>query len=98
MIHLSCFFGLDDSFSLIAHLVPLFSFDVWLILNHNQTTSTSEDLQKGQVRTHNRRACMIRCMNVDEARVVCKDRSRWRSVVSAYSHAEKGGSLCMSFG
>ena len=41
--------------------------------------------QKGQVRsTRNRRVCMIRCMNVDEARGVCKDRSRWHSVVSAY--------------
>ena len=27
-------------------------------------------------------ACMIRCMNVDKARGVCKDRNRWRSVVS----------------
>ena len=45
---------------------------------------------RGQVRsTRNRRACMIRCMNVDEARGVCKDRSRWRSVVSAYPHGKK---------
>ena len=35
---------------------------------------------------------MIRCMNVDEARGVFKDRSRWRSVVSAYPMVE---SLCM---
>ena len=33
-------------------------------------------------------------MNVDEARAVCKDRTRWRSVVSAYLHW-KGVSLCM---
>ena len=47
-------------------------------------------LQKGQVRsTRNRRACMTRCMNVDEAKGVCKDRSRWRSVVSAYPHGKK---------
>ena len=46
-----------------------------------------EVLQKGQVCiTPYRRACMIRCMNVDEVRGVCKDRNRWRSVVSAYSH------------
>ena len=45
-----------------------------------------EVLQKGWVRsTRNRRACMTRCMNVDEAKGVCKDRSRWRSVVSAYA-------------
>ena len=47
-------------------------------------------LQKGQVRsTRNRRACMIRCTNVDEARGVCKDRSRWRCVVSTYPHGKK---------
>ena len=34
-----------------------------------------------------RRACMIRCMNV-EARGACKDRSRWRSVVS-YPYGKK---------
>ena len=34
-------------------------------------------------------------MNVDEARGVCKDRDRWRSVVSAEAHGEKGVSLCM---
>ena len=46
-----------------------------------------EVLQKGQVRsTRNRRACMIRCMNVGEARRVCKYRSRWRSVASSYAH------------
>ena len=51
---------------------------------------TDEVIQKGQVRnTHNRRACMIRCLNVDEARGVCEDRSRWRSVVSAYPHRRK---------
>ena len=49
-----------------------------------------EVLQKGRVRcTRNRRACMTRCMNVDEAKGVCKDRSRWRSGVSAYSHGKK---------
>ena len=44
-----------------------------------------EVLPKGQVRsTHFRRSCLIRCMNVDKARGVRKDRGRWRSVVSAY--------------
>ena len=39
-----------------------------------------------QVRsTRNRRACM----NVDEARGLCMDRSRWRSVISAYPHGKK---------
>ena len=31
----------------------------------------------------------IRCMNVDEARGVCNDLSRWCSVVSAYPHGKK---------
>ena len=43
-----------------------------------------EVLQKGQVcGTPNQRACMIRCVNVDEARGVCKKRNRWLFVVSA---------------
>ena len=32
---------------------------------------------------------MIRCMDVDEAGRVCKDRTRWRSVVSAYLHGKR---------
>ena len=52
-----------------------------------------EVLQKGRVRsTRNRRACMTRCMNVDEAKGVCKDRSRRRS-----APWEKGVSLCMYY-
>ena len=45
-----------------------------------------EVLQKGQARsTRNRRTpCMIRYMNVDEARGLCKARCSWHSVVSAY--------------
>ena len=50
-----------------------------------------EVLQKGQVRcTRNWRACMIRCMNVDDSSAVCKDCSRLRSVVSAHPHGERG--------
>jgi hypothetical protein len=44
-----------------------------------------EILQKGQVRsTLNRRACMRNVMKVSEAKVVCQDRSKWKSVISAY--------------
>ena len=32
---------------------------------------------------------MTRCMKVDEAKGVCMDRTRWRSVVSAYPHGKK---------
>ena len=32
---------------------------------------------------------MISRINMDEARGVCKDRSRWCSVVSAYPHGKK---------
>ena len=48
-----------------------------------------EVLQKDQVRST--RNHMIRCMNVDEARgvTVCKDRSRWCSVVCAYPHGKE---------
>lgn len=42
-------------------------------------------LKKGQIKcTRNRRACMKRLMTVEEAKEVCQDRSRWRSIVSAY--------------
>lgn len=47
-------------------------------------------LRKGEVRsTRNRRVCMTRCMDVEEAKEVCKDRSDWRAVVSAYPHGKK---------
>ena len=44
-----------------------------------------------------KRACMIRCMNVDEARGVCKDRSRWRSVVlpTAMGKGRKSMHVCI---
>ena len=42
-------------------------------------------LKKGQVKsTLNRRMCMKALMRVEEAREVCQDRGRWKSVVSAY--------------
>ena len=57
---------------------------------HTWTYLIGEVLQIGQEHsTHNRRACMIRCMNVDEARGVCKDLNRWPSVVSAYPHGKR---------
>ncbi|KAI5642761.1 hypothetical protein NE865_05287 [Phthorimaea operculella] len=42
-------------------------------------------LKKVQVKsTLNRRACMKKMMNVEEAKEVCQDRSKWKDVVSAY--------------
>ena len=32
---------------------------------------------------------MVLCMDADEARGVCKDRSKWHSLVSAYPHEKK---------
>jgi hypothetical protein len=41
-----------------------------------------EVLEKGQVRsTRNRRACMKNLMTVEEAKGVCKDRSKWKKVI-----------------
>jgi hypothetical protein len=42
-------------------------------------------LEKGQVRsTGNRRACMTNLMKVEEAKCVCKDRSKRKEVIYAY--------------
>ncbi|KAI5639199.1 reverse transcriptase (RNA-dependent DNA polymerase) domain-containing protein [Phthorimaea operculella] len=47
-------------------------------------------LKKGQVKsTLNRRACMKRLMNVEEAKQVCQDRSKWKEVVSAYPYGKE---------
>lgn len=44
-------------------------------------------LNKGRVkRTKNRRACIQRLMNVDEAEKVCQERSKWRSTIFAFSY------------
>jgi len=46
-------------------------------------------LDSGDVRSrNNRRECMRRCMNVNEARSICQDRVVWRSVLSAYPCGE----------
>ena len=39
---------------------------------------------------HNRRACMRRIMDVKEARELCKNKGKWRSVVSAYPGGNGG--------
>ncbi|GBP33070.1 hypothetical protein EVAR_18548_1 [Eumeta japonica] len=42
-------------------------------------------LNKGQIlATRNRQACMKRLMDVSEGREICKERTMWKSIVSAY--------------
>jgi hypothetical protein len=49
-----------------------------------------EVLEKGQVRsTRSRRACMKNLMTVEEAKDVCKDRSKWKEVISAYPKGKR---------
>jgi hypothetical protein len=48
-------------------------------------------LKRGQIKsTRNRRACMNRLISVEEAQVVCQDRGKWRSVISAYPGRDNG--------
>jgi hypothetical protein len=55
-----------------------------------------EVLEKGQVRsTRNRRVCMRNLMTVEEAKSVCKDRSKWKEVISAYPKGKPAVMLCM---
>jgi signal recognition particle GTPase len=43
-----------------------------------------EVLEMGPVKSiRNRRACMRNLMTVEEAKVVCKDRSKWKKLISA---------------
>ena len=45
----------------------------------------NQSLDVGHVRSrNNRRACMIRGMNVEEARIVCQDRRVWRSILRGH--------------
>jgi hypothetical protein len=49
-----------------------------------------EVLEKGQAKnTRNRRACMRNLMTVEEAKGVCKDRSKWKEVISAYPNGKR---------
>ena len=53
-------------------------------------------LRKGGVKSSfNRRACMTRCMNSAEAKVVWQDRAKWRSVVSAYPSGIQASAFCL---
>jgi hypothetical protein len=37
----------------------------------------------------NRRSCMRNVMTVDEAKGVCKDRNKWKEVISAYPKGKR---------
>jgi hypothetical protein len=46
-------------------------------------------LEKGQVKSsRNRRTCMTNLMKVEEGKDVCKDRSKWKEVISAYPNGK----------
>jgi hypothetical protein len=50
----------------------------------------AEVLEKDQVKsTRNRRACMRNLMTVEEAKGVCKNRSKWKEVVPAYPKGKR---------
>jgi hypothetical protein len=52
-----------------------------------------EVLEKGRVKsTQNQRAFMKNLVTVEEAKSVCKDRSKWKEVICVYP---KGVILCM---
>jgi hypothetical protein len=49
-----------------------------------------EVLEKDQVMSiRNQRACMRNLMTVEEAKGVCKDRSKWKKVISAYPKGKR---------
>jgi hypothetical protein len=49
-----------------------------------------EVLEKGQVTsTRNQRTCLRNLMKVQEAKGVCKDRSKWKEVISVYPKGKR---------
>jgi hypothetical protein len=49
-----------------------------------------EVLEKDRVKsTRNRRACMRNLKEVEEAKGVCKDRTKWKKVISAYPKGKR---------
>jgi hypothetical protein len=47
--------------------------------------TTSGNFQEGlDQSTQNRRACMRNLTTVEEAKEVCRDRSKWKEVISVY--------------
>jgi hypothetical protein len=47
-----------------------------------------EDLEKVKS-TRNRRACMKNLMKMEEAKGMCKNRSKWKEVISAYPNGKR---------
>ena len=57
---------------------------------HSNHYQIGDVLKKGRVlSTLNRQVCMKRLMDVEEAKVVSQDRSKWKDVISAYPSRKK---------
>jgi hypothetical protein len=69
----------------------------WVIFWLNLCGKCGEFLRMSQVKsTRNRRACMRNLMTVEEAKGVCKDRSKWKEGISAYPKGKRAWCiLCM---
>jgi hypothetical protein len=78
-----------------AQVVPFSDYKTNYSVNKGRPRRTfldriGEVLEKGQVRsTRNRQACMRNLMTVEEAKGVCKDRSKWKEVISAYPNGKQ---------
>jgi hypothetical protein len=56
---------------------------MWVVMLEGED-QIGEVLEKGQVKsTRNRRACIRNLMTVEETKGVCKNRSKWKEVISA---------------
>jgi hypothetical protein len=76
--------------SQFTKLITVFVVNITPIKVRQFLDQIGEILEKGQVRsTRNRRACMRNLMAVEEAKGVCKDRSKWKEVISAYPKAKR---------
>ena len=84
------------SVSVLHFLKCIVFHNTWMLLSRKLSKSeilelliNSQIFSKVKSVARNRRAFMLWCMNVDEARGACKDRSRWRSSFSAYPRGQK---------
>jgi hypothetical protein len=65
----------------------IYEADVGGMLERNKN---GEILEKGQIKSiRYRRACMRNLMTMEEAKGVCKDRSKWEEEISAYPKGKR---------